>query len=145
MTLPLSVDGSHWLCMGNEMHCGSVRPFGSVGCVKKLRNVQLFRLRRIRRPIRSLLCKYTPRVSWIHFAITSRKKQEKYGRFIILKKCGIDRIVLVTCCLCHLLYLYSHITIVAGSDLIGCSMRLQRLIPYTSDPPSAIRRRTHAM
>ena len=33
-----------------EMHCGSVRSFGSVACVKKLRN--FFRARRIRRPIR---------------------------------------------------------------------------------------------
>ena len=37
----------------SEMHCGSVHPFGSVACVKKLRNVQLFRQRRIHRPIRS--------------------------------------------------------------------------------------------
>ena len=51
----------------------SVCPFGSMACVKKLRNVQLFRQRRIRRPIRWRLCKYIPRVYWIHFAIRSRK------------------------------------------------------------------------
>ena len=34
-----------------EMHFGSVRPFGSVACVKQLRNVQLFSQRRIRRLI----------------------------------------------------------------------------------------------
>ena len=54
-------------------HCGSVRPFGSVACVKKLGNGHLFRQRRIRRPIRSRLFKFTQRVSWIQFAITSRK------------------------------------------------------------------------
>ena len=117
-----------------EMHCGSIRPLGSVACIKKLRNVHLFRQRRIRR----WLCKYMPRVSWIHFAITSRKKQEKSSRYIFLKKCGMIGLFLATC-LCHLLYLYPHIGFVAGSDLIGCSMRLQRLVPYTSDTPSVNR------
>ena len=45
-----------------EMHFGSIRSVGSVACVKKLRNVQLFRQRRIRRPIRlrnANICKYT--------------------------------------------------------------------------------------
>jgi hypothetical protein len=62
----------------------------------------------------------TPRVSWIHFAITSRKKQEKSTGYIFLKKCGMIALFLVTC-LCHLLYLYPHIGFVEGSDLIGCS------------------------
>jgi hypothetical protein len=54
---------------------------------------QLFRQRRIRRPIRSRLCKYSP-VSWIHFAITSRKKQEKSSRYMSFKDMWNDRIVL---------------------------------------------------
>ena len=56
-----------------EMNCGSVCPMGSVACVTKLRNVKLFRQHRIRRQVRPWLCKYTPRIYWIHFAITSRK------------------------------------------------------------------------
>ena len=79
-----------------EIHCGSVRPFGSVAffknsflmqsvaCIKKLINVQLFR-QRIRRPIISRLCKYLPRVYWIHFAIAGRKKQKNSGRNFFLR------------------------------------------------------------
>ena len=55
-----------------QMHCRPFRPLGPLACVKKLRNFVLWK-RRIRRPIRSWICKYTPRVSWIHFAITSRE------------------------------------------------------------------------
>ena len=93
----------------------------------------MFTFSGIGRPIRSRLCKYTPRDSWIHFLITSRKKCVMIGLF------------LATCCLRHLLYLYPPIAIVAGSDLIGSSMRLQRLVPYTSDTPSVIRWRTHVV
>ena len=127
------------------MHWGSVRPFGSVACAKKLRIFQLFRQRRIRRPIRSWLCKYTRRVSWTHFAITSRKKQKKSGRYILLKKCGMIGLFFS-----HLLFVSSFGFIsthrfIAGSDVIGCNMRLQRLVPYTSDTPSVIRRQTHVV
>ena len=31
------------------------------------------------------------------------------------------------------------------SDLIGCSRRLQRLVPCTSNTPSVIRQRTHVV
>ena len=43
-----------------EMHCGSVRSVGSVSCVQKLRKCKLFRLRRIRQPIRSWLRQQIP-------------------------------------------------------------------------------------
>ena len=75
----------------------------------------------------------------------NNKQEEAGNRYIFLKKCGMIGLFLVTCCLCHLLYLYPEIGFVAGSDLFGCSMRLQRLVPYTSDTPSVIRRRTHAV
>ena len=63
-TPPPSVDGFSLTLHGGarEMHCGSVRSVGSVAGVKKLRNVQLFRQRRIRRPIRlryANMCKDT--------------------------------------------------------------------------------------
>ena len=57
-----------------EMHCGSVRSVSSVACDKKLRNVQLFRQQRIRRPIRSRytnICKYT--VQWNRLCNTTRE------------------------------------------------------------------------
>ena len=62
-----------------EMHCGSVRSVGSVACVKKLRNVQLFRQQRIHRPIRShcantLLWRYLDSVQWNSHVIQPGKK-----------------------------------------------------------------------
>ena len=51
----------------------------------------------------------------------------------------------VTGCWCHLLYSHPHIGFVAGSDLIGCSMRLQTLVPFMSDTPSFIRWRTRSV
>ena len=42
-----------------KMHCGSVRSVSSVACLKKWRNVQLFRQQRIRRPSISRFWKYT--------------------------------------------------------------------------------------
>ena len=42
---------------------------------------------------------------------------------MVSKKCGMIGLFVVTCCLCRL-YSYPHIIFVAGSDLIGCSMRL---------------------
>ena len=103
--LRLSTDLSDSAWGAHEMHCGSVRPFGSVACVKKLRNVQLYRQRRIRRPIRSRLCKYTPRVSWIHFAI---KEQEEAGyricRLYFFKEMWNDGIVFS-----HLLFVSSFV------------------------------------
>ena len=53
-TLHPSVDGYHWLCMGGSRNALWVHPFCRHCCLRqKLRNVQLFRQRRIRRPIRS--------------------------------------------------------------------------------------------
>ena len=92
-----------------EMHCGSVRPFGSVACVKKLRYVQLFKQRRIRRPIRSRLCKYTPRVYWIHFAIISRKKTRKIWPLYFFQEMWNARIVFS-----HLLFV-SYFVFMAAS------------------------------
>ena len=40
------------------------------------------------------------------------------GRSFFLKKCGIIGLFLVTCCLCHLLHFYPHISFVAARDLI---------------------------
>ena len=100
--LRLSTDLIDFAWGACEMHCGSVRPFGSVACVKKLRNVQLFRQRLIRRPIRSQLCKYTPRVSWLHFAITSRKKPP----VLFFKEMWNDSIVFS-----HLLFVSSFVFI----------------------------------
>ena len=141
-----STDLNDFAWAARKMHRGSVRPFvQSVACVQKLRIVQLFRPRRIRLPIRSRLFKYTQSVWCIHFAITSMKKQENpcvHLSIYFLKNCGVIGLFLVTCCFCHLLYSYPHIGFVAGNDLIGCSMRPQRLVPYTSDMPSVIRRRT---
>ena len=103
-----------------KMHRGSVRPFvQSVACVQKLRIVQLFRPRRIPLPIRSRLFKYTQSVWCIHFAITSMKKQENPSVVYFLKNCGVIGLFLVTCCFCHLLYLYPHIGFVAGRDLMA--------------------------
>ena len=44
-----------------EMHCGSVRSIGSVSCVQKLRTFLLFRLWRIRQPIR---LRYVGKFHW---------------------------------------------------------------------------------
>ena len=46
-TLHTSTDLIDFAWGALEMHCGSVRSVGSVACVKKLRNVQLFRQRRM--------------------------------------------------------------------------------------------------
>ena len=35
--------------------------------------------------------------------------------------------------------------LLAGSDSIGCRLRLQRLVPYMSDTPPLIRRRSHVV
>ena len=44
---------------------------------------------------------------------------------------------------------FSHLLFVSSFELISthrlCSITLQRLIPYTSDTPSAIRQRTHVV
>ena len=47
----------------------------------------------------------------------------------------------------HLIsYIYIHTSaLLAGSDLIGCKLRLQRLVPCTLDTPPVIRRRTHVV
>ena len=79
-----------------------------VGQMRLSRKLEGTQFSPLLRPIRSCLCIYAPRVSWIHFAITSRKKQEKSGRSIFNKKCGIIGLVLVTCCLCPPLFISTH-------------------------------------
>ena len=127
------------LCMGRSRNALWVRP--SVHsppwpASKKLRNIKLFRRPRIRRPIRS----HSTRL----LDPFCNNKQEKSGRYIFLRKCGMIGLFLVSC-LCHLLVFISTHPVVAGSDLFGCSMRLRRLVPYRADAPSVIRRRTHVV
>ena len=121
-------------------------PFGAVACVKKLRNVQLFRQQRIRQPIRSRnLLQIHSKCLLDRFCNNKQEEQGKSGGHIFFKKCGMIGLFLDTCCWCHLLYFYPQIGFVAGSDLIGCSMRLQKLVPYMSDTPPVIRRRTYVV
>ena len=75
-----------------QMHCWSVRSLGSVACVKKLRNVQLFRQWWIRGPIRSRLYRYIRLMD--PFCNNKQKEAGQIRLRYFLKKCGIDRIVI---------------------------------------------------
>ena len=72
-----------------EMHCGSVRPFGSVACVKKLRDVKLFRQCLI--PANQIAVMQIHSTCFLgQFCNNKREEARKSGRYIyFLKKYGM--------------------------------------------------------